>query len=268
MTKLIVQADDAAITHAATLGILASIDDGIVRNTGIFANRPDAAFAAAELKRRERVDVGIDLNLVTGSPLLPAAEVPDLVDEHGAFRSSRQIRREYEVVRRDGFFVEFDRDPFDHDQVLAETRAQLQRFLELMGRPPAYVHHHSLITQVLHDVLHEITDEFGLHPIDLHRGLVAPLLDIPWYTTPFGPAEQAAADPVAAFETILPEILAHDLSILVVHPGYVDAELLDITTYNVIRARDLEFVTDTSVRALLENAGVELTTYSAVRAGR
>lgn len=129
------------------------------------------------------------------------------------------------------------------------------------------MHHHSLITQVLHDVLHEITDEFGLHPIDLHRGLVGPLLDIPWYTTPFGPAEQAAADPVAAFETMLPEILAHDLSILVVHPGYVDAELLDITTYNVIRARDLEFVTDTGVRALLADAGVELTTYSAVRAG-
>ncbi len=266
MTKLIVQADDAAITHATTLGILASIDDGIVRNTGIFANRPDAAYAAAELKRRDRIDVGIDLNMVTGSPLLPAAEVPALVDAHGSFRSSRRIKQEYRVTRRDGFFVEFDRDPFDHDQTLAEARAQVERFLELMGRAPAYVHHHSLITPVLHDVLHEVVDEFGLHPIDLHRGIVAPLLPNAWYTPEFGPAEQAAADPVAAFGALLPEILARDLSILVVHPGYVDAELLDITTYHVIRARDLQLVTDAGVRDLLADADVELTTYSAVRA--
>lgn len=143
----------------------------------------------------------------------------------------------------------------------------MQRFLELMGRPPAYVHHHSLITQVLH----EVVDEFGLHPIDLHRRLVAPLLDIPWYTAEFGPSSRPPPTPSRRSRRCCPRswrtTSASWSCILVVHPGYVDAELLDITTYNIIRGRDLQLVTDAGVRALLADAGVELTTYSAMRAG-
>ena len=52
MTQLLVQADDLAISHAATLGIIDSIRHGIVRNTGLFTNRPDAAFAAEQLRER------------------------------------------------------------------------------------------------------------------------------------------------------------------------------------------------------------------------
>lgn len=50
MSKLIVQADDLAITHAATLGMVDAIRNGMVRATGIFTNRPDAAFAADQVR--------------------------------------------------------------------------------------------------------------------------------------------------------------------------------------------------------------------------
>ena len=79
MTSLIVQADDIAITHGTTLGILDAISGGIVRATGLFTNCPDAAFAASRLREMPGVDVGIDLNFVTGSPVLPASDVPGLV---------------------------------------------------------------------------------------------------------------------------------------------------------------------------------------------
>ena len=46
-------------------------------------------------------------------------------------------------------------EPFDHDQTTAEARAQLERFFALFGRPPAHVHHHSLVTPMLDQVVHE-----------------------------------------------------------------------------------------------------------------
>lgn len=269
MNQLLVQADDVGISHAATLGCLASIESGIVRNAGLFTNLPDSAFAAARLRELGGVDVGIDLNMVTGSPLLPAAELPALVTEQGRFRTSGEVVRTHRVTARDGYYSTFEVEPFDHDQTFSEASAQVRRFFELMDRPPAYVHHHSVISPMLDQVLHEVADEFGLLVIDdLYRFDRVPMAPNDWYTTPFGPAEQAAADPVAAFfDTVLPVVRANELSLLITHPGYVDAELLDITSYSVIRARDLQLMTDPRVIAVLADAGVELVSYSTATLG-
>jgi predicted glycoside hydrolase/deacetylase ChbG (UPF0249 family) len=263
MAALLVQADDAAISHGTTLGVLESLTHGIVRNTGIFTNLPDADFAAHALKKLHDVDVGIDLNFVTGRPLLSPAEVPGLVAGNGAFRSSREIRASYRLVHQDGYYSTFDPEPFDHDQALAEARAQVQRFIQLMDRAPAYIHHHALVSTVTDLVLHEVAEEFDLLVIDdlLRHSRVATVPN-EWYSLGSSPSEQATADPIAAFERAMPAILATELSVLITHPGYVDAALLDLSSFNVIRARDLELVTSVKVQEMLRSAGVELVTWT------
>lgn len=262
-TQLLVQADDIAISHATTLGILESIEHGIVRNTGLFTNCADAPFAAARLREIPGIDVGIDLNFVTGRPVLDPSAVPGLVDQHGMFRTSGSIRSQYPMAHQDGLYSAFVEEPFDHAQTLAEARAQVERFFALMGRPPAYVHHHSLISTMTDQVLHEIAAEFDLLIVDdLLRFDRIPLLPTPWYGRPFGVAEQARADALAAFEELRAVIRQHELSVLITHPGYVDAELMDASTYSVIRARDLQLVASPDVVATLAEDGVELVTYA------
>lgn len=259
MTRLIVQADDIAITHATTLGILDAIDDGIVRATGMFTNRPDAPFAAARLRERRGVDVGLDVNFVTGRPLLPPSSVPGLVTGTGAFRSSGEIRTRYGVVGGDAVFTEFATEPFDAGEALAEGRAQVARFVDLMDRPPAYLHHHSLVSPVTDEVVRTLAAELGVPFVDdLYRTGGLPLLPNDWYAKPFPLEAQAEADAVGAIDRLLPEILRHELSLLIVHPGYVDAELLALSTYSVIRARDLELVTSPAAQAALQENGVEV----------
>ena len=259
MSQLIVLADDIAISHATTLGILDGIHRGIVRNTGIFTNRPDTEFAANALKDIPGIDVGIDLNFVTGSPVLAADRVPALVTEHGAFRSSHELKATHREVSRDGLYADYDPEPFDHDQLLAEARAQVERFLHLFGRTPAYVHHHSFVSTMSDQVLHEVAEEYGLFIIDdAFRFGQVPLLPNEWYTSPFGADVQAAADPIAAFLPHLPQIRDNAVTALITHPGYVDAELIDSSSYHVIRARDLALVTDPGVQQLLAEAGVEV----------
>lgn len=95
----------------------------------------------------------------------------------------------------------------------------------------------------------------------------APVLPRDRYTTRFPVDVQARADAAGARERLLPQILEHELSLLIVHPDYVEAELLDITTYSVIRSRDQQLVTSAEVRRLLDGAGVELTTVTAAGLG-
>ncbi|WP_298133452.1 ChbG/HpnK family deacetylase [Micropruina sp.] len=264
MTQLLVIADDMAMTHGTTLGILDSIDRGIVRNTGIFANCDDAELAGSELKSRDQIDVGIDLNFVTGRPLLGASEVPSLVESDGAFRPSRRIRAEGTVRRQAGPFVEFDVEPFDYDETLAEARAQLARFREIMGRNPVYLHHHSLITPGIDAVFYTLAREMRLPVIDdLYRGGHVPKLPNPWYLEDrFDVQAQADADPKASTREIVEAAAADPVSLLFLHPGYVDAEVIRISTYSVIRAQDLDFATHPSVADALTGAEVELTTFT------
>ena len=45
------------------------------------------------------------------------------------------------------------------------------------------------------------------------------------------------------------------------HPGFVDADLLDLTTLSLERVRDLQMVTSPVLRKLVEDNKVELITY-------
>jgi len=263
MPKLIVQADDLAITHAATLGTVRAVKAGMVRTAGLFTNRPDAGYAADELAGIGRLDLGMDLNLVTGAPLLDAGQVPDLVGPDGNFRTSHQIKAAHRTVAQEGFYSTFEPEPFDHEQTLAEARAQVVRFFDLVGRPPAYLHHHSIISPMLDQVLHEVAAEANVPVMDdLMRFHRVNQVANTWYATPFTAEAQAYCDPIGGFLAQLDAIAEHEVSLLIVHPGYLDAELLDITSLHIVRARDLDLVTSPQVLAALADRGIELASYS------
>ena len=64
--KLLVQGDDYGFTKGVTLGMLEGIDHGVLTCSGLFANMPDAEWAAAQMRARPDFCWGIDFNLVTG----------------------------------------------------------------------------------------------------------------------------------------------------------------------------------------------------------
>ncbi|MEZ5087465.1 MAG: ChbG/HpnK family deacetylase [Tessaracoccus sp.] len=265
MAKIIFQADDYGITPAATQGVVHAVNNGFIRATGVFTNRPSAPRAIEALRHWEGLDLGMDLNLVTGSPLLPAEQVPDLVTGDGTFRTSHQIRAEYELVEAQGMKTTYAVEPFGHEQTMAEANAQYERFVELAGRKPAYLHHHSIITPGIERVIHQLGEERSVKVMDdlIEPGSGVNWVPNTWYTRPFDANIQADAKPIEEFEAMLDQVARHDISILITHPGYVDAELLDITSYHVIRARELELVTSGRIAEAMRIRGIEVTSLSA-----
>lgn len=267
MSTLVVQADDLAISHATTLGILDAVDRRAVQATGIFTNTEDAGFAAEALRTRSAIDfdIGLDLNFVTARPVLPAEAVPDLISPSGMFRSSTAIKAAHTCVRRTGAFWEFDVEPFHEEQARLEAEAQLQRFVELFDRLPDYLHHHSLVTPVTDRVLRGLAAEHDLLVMDdLYRRGEVHLLPNDWYTSDFGLEAQAGADPAQSISALVEAMGEHETSVLITHPGYLDAELLELSSYSVVRPRDLQLLLDPRWLQALTAARIELATYSSL----
>jgi predicted glycoside hydrolase/deacetylase ChbG (UPF0249 family) len=89
---LIVNADDFGASEAVTQGIIRAWKEGIVTSTSAQVNLPGAlerirtAHAA-----NPTLPIGLHLDITEGKPVLPADQVPSLVDESGNFYSADEI---------------------------------------------------------------------------------------------------------------------------------------------------------------------------------
>ncbi len=159
MKRLIVTADD----FGRCLPINEAVEDGHRHGILTAASLMVTGDAVDDAVRRAQalpsLSVGLHITLVDGVPVLPAAEIPDLVEADGRFTHrlvtlgariflDRQVRRQTE----------------------AELRAQFERY-RATGLPLGHVdaHHHYHLHPTVFDLVLDLAVEFG-----------APAIRIPW----------------------------------------------------------------------------------------
>ncbi|MGD1994215.1 MAG: carbohydrate deacetylase [Anaerolineae bacterium] len=278
---LIVNADDLGRTPGVNAGILRAHCEGIVTSATVMVNLP-AAEAATRQAGAEApgLGLGVHLNLTAGRPVLPARDVPTLVDNGGGFHPIRRL-----VLRL---------EQLNLDQVRAELASQIERF-RAWGRTPTHLdaHHHALyLAPRLFRVLVALADQYRL-PIrypwprqsievtdleelaEAHR--VDPA-DLPQIVTAchniLAQSEIPTTDRcVLSFYdagATLPQLLEliaslpDGVSELMCHPGEADADLRETSGYAQQREAELDILTDPQVRSVLEAEGVELVNFSAL----
>lgn len=122
MKRVVFRADDAASTEGANLAIAQTVTDGVVRNVSVMAPGPALEHAASVLADLEGVAIGLHVTLnseweeVKWGPVLPASEVPSLVEPDGSFTT------EPSVLASRGFSL---------DEAMAEVEAQLARLRQV-----------------------------------------------------------------------------------------------------------------------------------------
>ena len=77
--------DDFGLTAGINEGIIRCAREGVVTSASIMANMPAFENAVAMAQQCPGLATGMHLNLVKGKPLLPAGEVPSLVNNEGFF---------------------------------------------------------------------------------------------------------------------------------------------------------------------------------------
>ncbi len=167
MIEAIVNGDDFGLAPAINDGILLAHDRGCFTSASLCVVGPAAVDAARRALIRPRLAVGLHLTLVEERPVLPAEQVPSLVDDTGCFLAGGR-----------SFACAWLAGRISPDDVRRELRAQPQRMVDL-GLQPTHVDAHDHV-HVLPGVLEIVLDEIGSAGISCVR--------VPLERTPHGRA--------------------------------------------------------------------------------
>ena len=263
--KLLVQGDDYGFTRAVTYGIIDAIERGILTCTGLFVNMPSSEWAAKQIPLHPDTCFGIDFNIVSGHCVCDPSLIPHLVDEDGNFIRSK-------VKYQDPLFETMEgRDQlWPYDEVMIELEAQYQKYIELVGQEPEYVHTHSIgrtvpsYARAVSDtgrkhgtpMAQEMRDQFGF--ADLKHT---------WKSLGKKPKKefniegQLYKDSLGTVIANRDELLKHEYAALDGHPGYIDAELVANSTESLSRMRDVEMMLSPDMIQWIKDNNVEMISY-------
>ena len=264
MKRLLLQSDDYGMTYGVTDGTIHGIRDGFLKNTGLFVNMDSSAYAAERIRDFD-VCLGIDINLACGRPVSDPSLVPHLVDENGYFRHSVRIRQENKLIRTDRYLYYFEEDPYNFEETLIETRAQIFRFIELTGKLPAYINAHSIMTENTEKAAKIAREEFGIrgHSSDFYFG--NKYIDLS-YTGDYevmSDAQQIDLDVKdLIIRKVLPSIPEEILCFFCCHCGFIDKDLMKESTYTFQRMNDAALICDPDLKKAIEDNGITLITYN------
>lgn len=222
---LIVNADDLGRTSGINTGIFEAHRNGLVTSATLMVAYSSAEEAAAQLGDYPELGIGLHVALTGQAPLLHPEQVPSLVDSSGSF-----------PAKPDGLV------DIRQEEVMAETRAQFNRFWELTGHLPTHLdsHHHSHRHPIVCEALITLAREHNL-PVRLSSAAVGERLHQKGVATTDYFIERFFGE--EARLRVLLEILdglREGVTELMCHPAHVDDELLDSSSYASDRQRELE----------------------------
>ncbi|MEH7461607.1 chitin disaccharide deacetylase [Bacillus thuringiensis] len=230
MIQLIVNADDFGLTRGVNYGIIDAHVNGLVNSATMMMNMPGTEHAVQLAKEYKTLGVGVHLVLTAGKPLL--SDVPSLVKEDGSFHSQSTVREEN----------------IDLDDAEREWTAQVEKFLSY-GLTPTHLdsHHHVHALPILHDVLERLAEKYHL-PVRRceQERAVRPFSDVFLHDF-YG---DGVTDD---YFTKLSERVQGGTTVeVMVHPAYIDAELLKCSSYVMKRVEELRILTESKLLSGIE----------------
>ncbi len=266
MIRLIVNGDDWGLCPRVNLGVIRAHREGILTSTSLLAN--GAAWEqACQLSRTcPQLSVGLHLNLTWGAPVLPAAKVASLVDQHGRFYSK------WIFIQRLLFGA------VNTKEMAAEARAQLQR-VQSAGVTLSHLdsHHHIHCLPMVGRLMAEMAEQYGLPVLRRFNGAEAgsslqaqtsaricragirrsPLAGRTYPLCRFyGYDLMVQLDKKNALASIL-QRLPKGLNEVMCHPAEAHASQPSVRT-NLDRFSELQALCDKNIRKLLDERGIIL----------
>ena len=256
MLKLIINADDFGMNRGVTLGIVRAMRDGLVSDTTMMVGMPYAEEGAALLKAYGINRIGLHLTLTCGKPVLPASEIPSLVDSDGFFYRNVPLMLEHARA----------------SDVEKEYRAQIAKFQSLgLGLTHIDSHHHSHFYGDNFAVALRLTQELAVpmrhHNIVAGRDTKAMIIAAGLRTTDEFTIK--FYDDGVSIWQLQAEILAQmergvqSLEVMC-HPAYVEQELMKSSSYNLARSNELAVLTSYEMKRFIRDNDIMLTNFDRI----
>jgi hopanoid biosynthesis associated protein HpnK len=153
--RLIVTGDDFGLALPVNEAIEIAHREGILTSASLMVGGAAAADAVERARRNPRLRVGLHVVLVEGRPLLPSAEIPDLVDAAGELRGD---------LAAAGFRFFFR--PRVRAQLERELRAQFEAFAATgLALDHVDAHNHMHLHPTVLGLLLRVGREYGLDAV-------------------------------------------------------------------------------------------------------
>ncbi|PEB40853.1 chitin disaccharide deacetylase [Bacillus pseudomycoides] len=220
MIRLIVNADDFGLTEGTNYGIIEGHVNGIVNSTTMMMNMPGTEHAVCLAKEYKTLGVGVHLALTAGKPLL--TDVPSLVGEDGLFHKQSVVRE----------------GNINPEEVEREWMAQIEKFLSY-GLKPTHLdsHHHVHALPILHDVLERLAEKYNVPIRRCAQGrAVRPFSDV-FYSDFYSDGVQEDY-----FVKLKGRVQDGKTVEVMVHPAYIDPELVKRSSYVMDRVKELRIL--------------------------
>jgi len=236
MPFLIVNADDFGLSKGVNYGIIDAHVNGIVTSTTLMVNMPAAKHASSLAKKYPSLGVGVHFNLTAGKPI--HLNVPSLVNDKGYFHSKKDVLNKANVI-----------------EIEKELRAQINEFFTL-GLSPSHIdtHHNLHGTEPVSSIVKVLGEEYQLPIRRLYKN--DPSINTLEFCSKFH-------DDNASYETLLDifEIASMTPLEMMCHPGFVDQQLLNHSSYSIQRIKELDILTDSLTITAIQKARIQLRSY-------
>lgn len=248
MNKLIINSDDFGYSRAINHAIIDTHQKGILTSTTLMTNTPGFKHAVKLAKENPELGVGVHLVLTHLEPLRD--DVPSLIDENGHFYRPDAYRAGLAIAEPEELFKEWD--------------TQIQKVLNA-GIQPTHLdsHHHAHTFNEYHEeIIVKLAEKYDL-PIRGNLETEQSYKTTTYFEPAFDTVSVLDEDEQAYyFEGLLERIKENDSTEILCHVGYVDAELLNHSSFPESRAHLVEILIDSpfveSVQAAPE---IELVTF-------
>jgi hypothetical protein len=249
-------ADDYALSHGVSAGILEALRAGRLSAVSVLTNGPRWPALGRDLARAEfDADIGLHFNLTLGAPL---GTMPRFAPK-GAFPPVSHVVR---MAMR---------NKLPMDEIREEIDRQLDRFQAVMLRLPDFVDGHQHV-QALPGIRGALLDALE-HRIFLRGAQVKKALVVRGLAAGFRRAARRAGfvvnDGFAGFSEFNP---GHDYAaqfesylrargrrhLIMCHPGHVDQDLRALDPVTVTREQELAFLLSPRFAEMLERRGLKL----------
>lgn len=248
MSLLIINADDFGYSSGINFGIIDAHKNGILTSTTLMANMPGFDHAVQLSKQNPELGIGVHLVLTCNRPILKDHQT--IVDEKGNFRNLK--------FYEDNFSV-------DLDEVRIEWEAQIKKVINA-GIQPTHLdsHHHVNILPGINQVFIELAEKYNL-PVRGNFEVPKQLKTCDRFFTHFDSIglDKEIWKPMT-WHNLIEDCQNYPVVEVMCHPGYVDAELIDRSSFTKGRAYICRELQREIYREMLLENDVKLGTYKEI----
>ncbi len=238
--KLIINTDDFGLTRGVNYGILDSFQNESISAASLMINTPGTHHAIELMKQYQLKGIGIHINITLGKPISPPDRIPSLINESGEFHNTKYYVQGNRVIE---------------EELIREFDAQIQYFIELTGEIPDHINYHHIYD--FYDEYPNLFDYLVKHynkPMRLEK-------DYKNYPYQYVKKQDLFMN---LNNNSTESYFDSDLIEIPCHIGYVDSDLMEISSLNTQRSQDYQLANNQSFKDLYKSLGYELVGWSEI----